>query len=78
MRKGREISMVVLFSTRKLAWQVQEDLNEADRTLGLFTMVFHGGVSYNTQSIALRNGLDVMISSPVWVINIMNNNNLDL
>ena len=78
MRKGRAISMIVLFSTHKLAWKVQEDINEVDRTLGLFTTVFHGGVSYDPQSNYLRNGLDVMIGLPVWVINNMNNNNLDL
>ena len=78
MRKGREISMVVLFSTRKIAWQVKEDLNEVDRTLGLFTMVFHGGVSYDPQNRALRNGLDVLVGTPVRVIDHINNGKLNL
>lgn len=78
MRKGRLVSMVVLCPTRELARQVQEELAEVARPLGLFTEVFHGGVSYDPQSRALRNGLDIMVGTPGRVIDHLKRGNLDL
>lgn len=78
LRKGRKVSMVVLCPTRELARQVQEELAEVARPLGLFTEVFHGGVSYDPQSRALYNGLDVLVGTPGRVIDHLNRGNLDL
>jgi ATP-dependent RNA helicase DDX21 len=47
--RGRPVSMVILCPTRELARQVQEELASVARPLGLFTEVFHGGVSYDPQ-----------------------------
>ena len=49
MAKGRPVSMLVLCPTRELARQVQDELQAVSRPLGLFTEVFHGGVSYEPQ-----------------------------
>lgn len=49
MARGRPVSMVVLCPTRELARQVQEELALVSRPLGLYTEVFHGGVSYDPQ-----------------------------
>lgn len=49
MVRGRPVSMVVLCPTRELARQVQEELAAVARPLGLYTDVFHGGVSYEPQ-----------------------------
>lgn len=49
MVRGRPVSMIVLCPTRELARQVQEELAGICRPLGLFTEVFHGGVSYDPQ-----------------------------
>ena len=49
MVKGRPVSMIVLCPTRELARQVQDELSSICRPLGLFTEVFHGGVSYDPQ-----------------------------
>ena len=70
--------MIVLCPTRELARQVQEELNEVARTLGLSTMVFHEGVSYDPQTRALRNGLDVLVGTPVRVIDHINNGKLNI
>jgi superfamily II DNA/RNA helicase len=51
---------------------------EVARPLGLFTEVFHGGVSYDPQSRALYNGLDVLVGTPGRVIDHLNRGNLDL
>lgn len=49
MQRGRPVAMVILCPTRELARQVQEELASVARPLGLFTDVFHGGVSYEPQ-----------------------------
>lgn len=49
LARGRPVSMVVLCPTRELARQVQEEISGVARPLGLYTEVFHGGVSYDPQ-----------------------------
>jgi superfamily II DNA/RNA helicase len=53
MARGRPVTMVVMCPTRELARQVQEELASVARPLGLFTEVFHGGVSYDGQVRAI-------------------------
>ncbi len=48
-QKGRNTSMLILCPTRELARQVQEELDDIAKPLGLFTTVFHGGVPYDSQ-----------------------------
>ena len=68
----------MLCPTRELARQVAEELTEVSRPLGLFVEVFHGGVSYDPQARALRNGIDVLVGTPGRVIDHINRGNLDL
>ena len=49
MKRGRLPSMIVMCPTRELARQVEGELREICKPLGLFTEVFHGGVSYDPQ-----------------------------
>lgn len=77
-RKGRKVSMITLCPTRELARQVESELAEVARPLGLYTTVFHGGVSYDPQSRALRNGIDVLVGTPGRIIDHINRGNLDL
>jgi superfamily II DNA/RNA helicase len=53
MARGRPVTMVIMCPTRELARQVQEELAGVARPLGLFTEVFHGGVSYEPQVRAI-------------------------
>ena len=78
MLRGRKPSMVILCPTRELARQVQEELAQAARPLGLFVEVFHGGVSYDPQARALRNGIDILVGTPGRTIDHINRGNLDL
>jgi ATP-dependent RNA helicase DDX21 len=78
MKKGRAVSMIALCPTRELARQVAEELQSAARPLGLFVEVFHGGVSYDPQTRALRNGLDILVGTPGRVIDHLNRGNLRL
>jgi ATP-dependent RNA helicase DDX21 len=78
MKRGRKPSMLILCPTRELARQVQEELSQVARPLGLFTEVFHGGVSYDPQARALRTGVDVVVGTPGRVMDHMKRGNLDL
>lgn len=49
MKRGRLPGMIVLCPTRELAKQVEGELAEVCKPLGLFSTVFHGGVSYDPQ-----------------------------
>lgn len=49
MARGRLPSMIVLCPTRELARQVGDELAAVCKPLGLFSTVFHGGVSYDPQ-----------------------------
>jgi ATP-dependent RNA helicase DDX21 len=77
-RRGRKVSMITLCPTRELARQVQEEISQVARPLNLFTTVFHGGVSYDPQARALRNGIDVLVGTPGRIIDHINRGNLDL
>lgn len=76
--RGRKVGMLILCPTRELARQVQEELQQAARPLGLFTEVFHGGVSYDPQARALRSGLDILVGTPGRVIDHIERGNLNL
>lgn len=78
MQRGRPVSMIVLCPTRELARQVSEELSAVARPLGLYVDVFHGGVSYEPQARALRQGLDVLVGTPGRVIDHIDRGNLDL
>lgn len=78
LARGRPVSMVVLCPTRELARQVQEEIAGVARPLGLYTEVFHGGVSYEPQTRSLRQGLDILVGTPGRVIDHLNRGNLNL
>jgi len=78
MQRGRGVSMLVLCPTRELARQVQDELDSIAKPLGLFTEVFHGGVSYDGQGRALRNGLDILVGTPGRIIDHLNRGTLRL
>ena len=78
LARGRKVGMLILCPTRELARQVQEELDQVARPLGLFTEVFHGGVSYEPQSRALRSGLDILVGTPGRVIDHIERGNLNL
>ena len=78
MRRGRLPSMIILCPTRELARQVQEELAIMAKPLGLFSEIFHGGVSYDPQARALRNGVDIIVGTPGRVIDHLERGNMDL
>lgn len=78
MQRGRSPSMIILCPTRELARQVQEELAQVARPLGLFAEVFHGGVSYDPQARALKQGIDILVGTPGRIIDHLDRGNLNL
>jgi len=78
MARNRGVSMLVLCPTRELARQVQLELSDVAMPMGMFSEVFHGGVSYDGQTRALRNGLDILVGTPGRIIDHLNRGTLKL
>jgi ATP-dependent RNA helicase DDX21 len=78
MARGRKVSMLVLCPTRELARQVNDEIGQVAKPVGLYTDVFHGGVSYDPQFRNLRSGLDILVGTPGRVIDHIERGNLDL
>ena len=76
--RGRKPSMVVLAPTRELARQVSEELSQVGRPLNIDVALFHGGVSYEPQTRALRAGVDVIVATPGRAIDHLERGTLDL
>jgi len=78
LKRGRRVSMIVLCPTRELARQTQQELGRVAKPFDISIEVFHGGVSYEPQSRALQNGLDILVGTPGRVIDHIERGNLDL
>jgi ATP-dependent RNA helicase DDX21 len=78
MRKGCNLSVVILCPTRELVRQVSEELEVVARPLGLFVEVFYGGVSYGPQAGALRNDVAVVVGTPGRIMDHMRRGSLNL
>ncbi|XP_068650332.1 DEAD-box ATP-dependent RNA helicase 7-like [Aristolochia californica] len=61
---GRSPSVLVLLPTRELATQVYADFEVYGGAVGLTSTCLYGGASYNSQEIALRRGVDVVVGTP--------------
>lgn len=77
-KRGRKPSMLVLCPTRELARQVQDEIRQIGNPLNLFVDCFHGGVSYDPQARALRDGIDVLVGTPGRIMDHINRGNLSL
>ncbi|GKY98188.1 hypothetical protein MPSEU_000776600 [Mayamaea pseudoterrestris] len=78
MKRGRTPSMIVLCPTRELARQVYEELDEFAKLFGLYSTVFHGGVSYDPQARDLKAGIDILIGTPGRIMDHLNRGTLSL
>ena len=63
---------LVLTPTRELALQISESFESYGRYTGLKHEVIFGGVSQAPQTLALRNGVDVLIATPGRLLDLMN------
>lgn len=78
--KGNFVSALILVPTRELAKQVADSVksyavhfNGAIKTVAVF-----GGVSVNTQMLALRGGADVLVATPGRLLDLISSNAIKL
>ena len=68
----KHIRTLILTPTRELAVQIDESFESYGRHSGLKHDVIFGGVSQHTQTLALRNGTDILIATPGRLLDLMN------
>lgn len=68
----RHTRALVLTPTRELAVQISESFESYGRYTNIKHEVIFGGVSQNAQTLALRNGTDVLIATPGRLLDLMN------
>lgn len=68
----KHIRALVLTPTRELAVQIDESFSAYGKYTGLTQEVIFGGVSQHTQTIALRNGVDILIATPGRLLDLIN------
>lgn len=68
----KHIRSLILTPTRELAIQINESFAAYGKHTGLKHEVIFGGVSQNAQTIALRNGTDILIATPGRLLDLIN------
>jgi ATP-dependent RNA helicase RhlE len=68
----KHIRTLILTPTRELAVQIDESFGSYGKYTGLKHDVIFGGVSQHTQTLALRNGTDVLVATPGRLLDLMN------
>ena len=72
-RQGyKHIRTLILTPTRELAMQISESFETYGRYTSIKREVIFGGVSQHAQTIALRNGTDVLIATPGRLLDLIN------
>ncbi len=71
-RGYKHIRALILTPTRELAVQISESFESYGKYTDVKQEVIFGGVSQHTQTIALRNGTDVLIATPGRLLDLMN------
>ncbi len=70
-RKGDTPRALVLTPTRELALQIEENIREYGRHVGVRTCVLLGGVPSEPQIRKLKAGVDILVATPGRLIDIM-------
>ncbi len=75
--QGKPQALIVA-PTRELALQVSNDLHLASKDRGLRVLTVYGGVGYDTQLDALKEGVDIVVGTPGRLIDLCNRKALDI
>ncbi len=68
----KHLRALILTPTRELATQIDESFTSYGKHTGIRQEVIFGGVSQHAQTIALRNGTDILIATPGRLLDLMN------
>nr|NLI49100.1 DEAD/DEAH box helicase [Propionibacterium sp.] len=69
---------LIMTPTRELALQVTKDLEIASSVRAARVLTVYGGVGYEPQLDALRDGVDVVVGTPGRLLDLVNRRDLDL
>jgi superfamily II DNA/RNA helicase len=76
--KPRRPRTLILTPTRELAAQVRRELAPLAKAMGLSTTVVYGGVGFEPQRKALRNGADILVACPGRLEDLINRRDVTL
>lgn len=78
--KGNEVTSLILVPTRELAQQVASNIQSYAEKLSpkLKIQAVYGGSSVNTQMLALRGGVDILVATPGRLLDLVSSNAVKL
>jgi superfamily II DNA/RNA helicase len=78
--KGNYVAGLILVPTRELAKQVADNIKSYSAHLNgaIKTVAVFGGVSINTQMLALRGGTDILVATPGRLLDLISSNAIKL
>ena len=75
---ARPVRALILTPTRELAAQVEASVRVYGKHLKLKSVAVFGGVGFNPQAAALRNGIDVLVATPGRLLDHVQQKTVDL
>ena len=76
--RPREAKALILAPTRELAVQIEDSLRIYGKFLNLKRAVILGGVSQNSQVNAMKNGVDILVSTPGRLLDLVQQKHIRL
>ena len=74
----RRIRALILLPTRELAAQVQRSVSDYGRYLNLKSLTVFGGVGFEPQARALKQGIDILVATPGRLLDHVSQRTVDL
>lgn len=74
----RKIRALIVTPTRELALQISDNIHCYGKNTSLRTTVIFGGVKQGSQTLALRNGIDILVATPGRLLDLMQQGYVDL
>lgn len=80
VKQGNYVSSLILVPTRELAKQVADSIKSYAQHFNgeIKTVAVFGGVSVNTQMLALRGGTDILVATPGRLLDLISSNAIKL
>jgi len=74
----RKIRALIVTPTRELALQIADNIHCYGKNTHIRTTVIFGGVKQGSQTLALRNGVDILVATPGRLLDLMQQGYIDL
>lgn len=69
--KGRHVRGLIMTPTRELAMQISHNIELYAKHLALTTVAVYGGVDYDEQVEAIKQGVDIIVATPGRLLDLM-------